>query len=1138
MSETKYIINASNQEIDGDFSVTGKVNIGELEFPDGSIQTTAYVTSEPASYKGFRASYGRMYDAEPTLSKIVIYKDSVNPSSTIDGSTEDDDFQVTGLVGSDIVALFVIMGEDDTNPTSLEILKAFAETIIDNVILDGGIEGDFNSINTMKTAFYDNYNTIAAQAGGLYVNFEFYKENFEVNGPTTLQVGSGLELSIANDGNGTYSLNSVIAGGINYKPGHKVLISGDLLSGVTGVNDCIFTVSVITDGLVTDGAVTGVAAGGAQDYHIINVTNYELGSGFQVTELQRSFNGSASINSWNNGSGYVVGDTFKILGSDIVSSSSPDNDVTVIIQAVDGGGSINQFTVTGTLPEVMNENFISDGGRDQYDGGNYINTNLGSEISYNQGDVVEESSAFDGGNYVVVYQNSIFGILATEANIEFISTSGESGFDGDGQADTGSLYGSTGTFIPVTYDQLYTLWDAQSLDPGSYYLMIDYATCYDQPNYDSSGNEITSGNFKTGSEEPLLLLATSTSGFAPTVYSALYPKDKITYDISWNLTEVTENPAKGRITERIDERNNRTDYDFRGVQFVRYQGYFSEDTYQGKVSLDSDGNVTGVGTLFTNQWTVGDIIGIKQNSDNNSISCFDYYEVDSIADDLNMVVIGTTIRAVNNTYYSNGRLLSNYMNPHQCNVPGTNGSAQYYTFNNNDSYNTYIGNKSSNGGFILSNNVFLGGTYRDNYFGGNCIGNTFNDNCDSNTIGAGFQFNIIPNDFDENTIGTDFQRNIIDCDFERNTISDEFNRNMIGDDDGTQFDGNVIGVGFSNNFITMSNQFTDNSIGNNFNNNVIDDSFEDNQISGDFSSNLITDNFQDNKIDRFFDNNTLLNEFEYNTVGTSFQSNIIEGNVNYNTFGNSCNGNTFDSNAYSNKIGDDFSNNTIGAEFTSNVIGNNFYNNDIYLSFLQNVIGPYVNQNGFGNSLNPGNYYFSRNTVSGNMNNNFFLGNAELNNIGHYFVANTIGNNFQLNDIKASIDNTEFTENLGNIVTVGYTPVSGTDGTYEGISPSQWSGLGIDAVFTITVSGNAVSDVSVSNSGKRYQVGDTITLSAVSFGGPEPLVLTVTGISETPMVYLEGNTTIQKDLNGGALMLSAIVNGGVYIDANITRAID
>ena len=118
-----------------------------------------------------------------------------------------------------------------------------------------------------------------------------------------------------------------------------------------------------------------------------------------------------------------------------------------------------------------------------------------------------------------------------------------------------------------TYDELYSFATGGTLTAGSYYLMTDFQTCYDQPNYDNTKTPITTGNYKTGTTEPILLLAVSTTEFSPTVYSTLYTNDKITYDITWNTTEITSSPAKGRITERIDNFNNRTDYDHRTILF-------------------------------------------------------------------------------------------------------------------------------------------------------------------------------------------------------------------------------------------------------------------------------------------------------------------------------------------------------------------------------------------------------------------------------------------------------------------------------------------------------------------------------------------------------------------------------------------
>jgi hypothetical protein len=98
---------------------------------------------------------------------------------------------------------------------------------------------------------------------------------------------------------------------------------------------------------------------------------------------------------------------------------------------------------------------MSDGGDDEYDGGNYISTDLGTEISYNNGNTVYGSSEFGGGDYVVTFQSGIFGIFATGANINLIKTDGGSGFDGDGVGVTGSLYGDSGASVTtgdITFD--------------------------------------------------------------------------------------------------------------------------------------------------------------------------------------------------------------------------------------------------------------------------------------------------------------------------------------------------------------------------------------------------------------------------------------------------------------------------------------------------------------------------------------------------------------------------------------------------------------------------------------------------------------------------------------------------------------
>jgi hypothetical protein len=728
-----------------------------------------------------------------------------------------------------------------------------------------------------------------------------------------------------------------------------------------------------------------------------------------------------------------------------------------------------------------------------------------------------------------------------------------------------------------TYDELYSFATGETLTAGSYYLMTDFQTCYDQPNYDVNGTPIATGNYKTGSTEPILLLAISTTGFSPTVYSTLHPQDKISYDITWNITEVTGGPAKGRITERIDQFNNRADYDFRAVQFIRYVGYFSEQFYNGKINLDgTTGQVTTAqsGTSFTTDFTVGDIFGVYSPGI-NGIASFQYYEISSIVSNVEMYVTGRTLANVSNVYYSAGIRLPDYMNPFQCNITGTTNDefAEYYTFNDGNNYNTYLGNNIDYNIFILSNNVFLSGPYENNTFGGNVVSNTFNDVMNSNIVGPYCQYNIITNNFDGNIIGSYFQYNIIDCDMESNQIGNYFEFNMLGDSNGNDFDFNRIGSYFNSNFLTLNYDFYNNNIGESFYNNIIDSEFRNNTIAGnfnlnlfinnyfndnfigsDFYGNIITQNFYNNEIGHGFDNNSISGETHNNRIGDQFENNTIygsfydnqifnqfKGNITYESFyknrldwgfgGNQISGycgenafgpyidsndflgdvyqNTFKGGVFSNTIGNNFANNNIGVGFSNNTIGENFGNGGGEPQ--GNTIGNYFQDNDIGE-------YFYNNTISDN------------------FENNTIGNYFQLNRVEISLSGVNFTEYVGKINAVTYPPTSGTDGIYSGITGTT-SGLGINAVFEIEVSSDSVSVVNITNSGNNYQVGDTITISSTSFGGTENLVLTVDALNAEPMVYGNYNKTIQKDFNGNNTLI-AIANGNWYITEFITQPID
>lgn len=648
------------------------------------------------------------------------------------------------------------------------------------------------------------------------------------------------------------------------------------------------------------------------------------------------------------------------------------------------------------------------------------------------------------------------------------------------------------TYTESTYLGLSIASAVGQLIRGQYYLMTDFQTCYDQPNYDSLGNPILTGNYKTGTTEPILLLATSTTGFSPTVYSTLYPQDKISYDFTWNETEVTLSPAKGRITERIDEKNNRADYDFRAVQFIRYVGYFSEVYYPGKIDLNATTGLvaeTSPGTNFTAHFSPGDILGVYYPGgvgNDAPIGAFQYYEVLSVVSDIEMYVTGRTLTAVNNVYYSRGVQLPNYMNPFQCNITGgTNDeSAEYYTFHNGTSSGVYLGNNTDYGNFILSNNVFQSGPHYAMTFGDNVVGNTLNNSLRSTTCGPYFQYNIITNNFDRNTIGPNFYRNVIDCDMNDNQIGSNFHHNTFGDDDGQDFHYNKIGTDFYNNFLTFTNSdFFNNTIGYRFYNNLIDSGFRNNEIVGNFYSNLIRNqDFYNNIIGDFFYQNNIPVTFNDNTIGSEFYQNNVYSLFSENTFGQNVNTNTFgDPNSFvfsftNNNLGGDFTGNYFSGNTQYNRIGNGCGSNNVDTNFSYNQIGTNFTSNIIANDFG-----FGGGVYRGNIIGNGFNGNT----VGEYCYDNTFGDEIYGNILGDYFTNNKVSHGFNN-VTINNLDTPGSsfannNFTYGGFSGNLTltGGTGGNPVFYSTIPTNVTVDYSDITGYVTFLSGGTIIAQTI-----------------------------------------------------------
>ena len=408
----------------------------------GGLPTVTVPGETGTTYKGLQVSYGRIHSNsdsdELNVNKIVIHKPAAT-TTTIDPTSSQDDFQVSGLGNSDVVAMFVVYG-DVNGAKPLSDLQAFAEEVIDLVILDGGVAGEYNTVDEMKAAFYDLYPSLALAANGLYTNFRFYMPDVPTlnGGVTTVREGSGATFDITADGSGSYTVD-VSSGGTNYLPGHKIKILGSALGGATPDNDLIITVAVVDETGIVDVSIEGISVGLAV-YPLVSGTNYNVGSGFTVFEVYQYSNG---LGVDNGGTNYVVGDVITLLGANITNGTTPENNITITVTEVLGSGEVVQRNRTGTVPGVWRTNSIDDGGADQYDTANYISTNLAQEINYNGGEtVVDGVAAFGtGSTYTFVYDTAIFGVFATGSSATLIRTSGNSGADGDSNTEAGNIYG-------------------------------------------------------------------------------------------------------------------------------------------------------------------------------------------------------------------------------------------------------------------------------------------------------------------------------------------------------------------------------------------------------------------------------------------------------------------------------------------------------------------------------------------------------------------------------------------------------------------------------------------------------------------------------------------------------------------------
>lgn len=534
---TDSVANVTELLITGSIANLGGGTVGVSVSGSGEGLGSITVPAETGTtYKGLQVAYGQFHSNGQTstksVSKIVIHKPAATTVNITDDSNTDF-FEVTGLGNSDVLAMFVVFG-DSNGEKPLSHLQAFAQAVIDTVILTDGEPGVFNSVNVMTEAFYVNYDLLKTEVF-CDLNARFFTSNFIVSsGVTTVREGSGVTFNITNNADSTYAVQAVSsAAGNNYLPGHKIRVPGsslgattgraatlsvtngpntnwptigilangiqiaftvdengnatatvsssdpgftvgqtftvqgdaftglttpadDVIFEVTGIdtsdNDAFVTINTVDEvGVITAVTVDGTAAPAAQPttYNEVTGTNYNVGSGFDVYDVIYTGVYDVSVNSY--GSNYVPGDVITLPGVSMPGGATPANNLTFTVLATGPSGDAYSYNVTGTVPEIWPTNSISDGANDEYDTGNYINTNLAQQINYNGGLLVADgTAAFGAGSaYNFVYDTGIFGLFVTGNSATTLGTSGY-GPDSGSTIISGHIYGPSTT--SQTYD--------------------------------------------------------------------------------------------------------------------------------------------------------------------------------------------------------------------------------------------------------------------------------------------------------------------------------------------------------------------------------------------------------------------------------------------------------------------------------------------------------------------------------------------------------------------------------------------------------------------------------------------------------------------------------------------------------------
>ena len=467
-------------------------------------------------------------------------------------------------------------------------------------------------------------------------------------------------------------------------------------------------------------------------------------------------------------------------------------------------------------------------------------TSLSASVVDNRGAISAVSIDLIALSGVVEDNELVTAEALISLNNKIDELSGNTGFDG---------------FEEITWSALKTLRDSSGLTPGKQYRITDYNTTTSQEDTQAAGHQfdiiVVADSVNKLNENARAALHSgdayfSTSGANLNAWEIKYCLDNDTTRFYWAVTGST---GRGVIYYMKDEWNNECSYDFKNIQFKRYDvmGFtLNRGQYYSDLSARVEAWLNSVKNTLPYRFYRGysDPVSGQDAVDEGYADLLDVDEEEILESGLKYCILD---------------------DPEWLGDPGLIASFDdsinfdwFYTFTNR------INNLNSDKSLTKEcyNNVIKSEDYlRDNIF----LNNSLNNGCYNNTLGAFCYNNTFGNNFGHNTFGNSCNSNTFGNSCYNNTFGNECGHNTFGN---------------SCNSNTFGNSCYSNTFGNSYNYNT-------------FGNDCLNNTFGTSCA-----NNTLGNDCLNNTFGTICYSNTFGNTCNSNTFGNGCSYNTFGDSCY------------------------------------------------------------------------------------------------------------------------------------------------------------------------------------------------------------------------------------------------